>query len=78
MFFRHFSAWVETMDVGVPSSGRANAVAETGCATASTSLLTVLAFASTPASWDSKASSQSGSTGHTLPATVGFGSNPNA
>ena len=49
-----------------------------GCATASTSLLTVPAFASTPASWGSKASSQSGSIGHMLPATVGFGSNPNA
>jgi ATP-dependent DNA ligase len=38
----------------------------------------VPAFASTPASWDSKALSQSGSTGHMLPTTAGFGSNPNA
>ena len=35
-------------------------------------------FASRPASWDSKASSRSGSTGPTLPATAGSGSNPNA
>jgi len=45
-----------------------------GCATASTPLLTVPAFASTPASWDSKASSQSGSTGRTLPKRSGRGS----
>jgi ATP-dependent DNA ligase len=42
--------------------------------TASMSLLTVLAFASAPASWDSKASSQSGSTGRTLPKRSGRGS----
>jgi ATP-dependent DNA ligase len=45
---------------------------------ASTSLLTVPAFASTPASWDSKASSQSGSTGHTRLVTAESGSSRSA
>ena len=50
----------------------------TDCATASTLLAMAPAFASTPASSDWKASSQSASIGHTRPATEGSGSNPNA